>query len=399
MRVKEIFFAPHSLEKLKLRLNKILFLTGMWIAAGLFFAVNQLLSKKSSLADIFPDSGINNSVIIITIIITTTVVGLITGSFEAFISEKRYRKQHIGKLILYNTGFYLVLYFCLFIFGVFIYKEFFFTGKISAVEFGNQILNYISSPHALLSFLVFGIIVLFSLFFLHIREKFGLHIMSSFLSGKYFYPKEEKRIFMFLDIKSATTIAEKLGALKYHQFLNDFYYEITYPILCKKGEIYQYVGDEITISWSEKNGLKNSNCIECFFEIQDTIKNASQSFIEKYGIVPEFKAGVHVGNTVAGEMGIIKREVVYSGDTLNTAARIQSMCNLFGEKLLISKELYDSLSLNEKYSINEIGEQSLKGRTAKVLLYGIKKEQNVLLESVSRKSNRKKFLHLRKVII
>jgi adenylate cyclase len=89
--------------------------------------------------------------------------------------------------------------------------------------------------------------------------------------------------------------------------------------------------------------------------------------------VPEFKAGMHMGTTVTGEIGIIKREIVYSGDTLNTAARIQSLCNSFGEKLLITDELLYSIEYRNRYRIKEIGEQELRGRKAKVLLYGIQK--------------------------
>jgi adenylate cyclase len=366
-------FSPLFIEKIKLRLHKVFFLMAMWIIAGLFFAANQLLKDQSGVSKIFPGVEINSGVILIVILFTTAVVGIITGSFEAVMSEKRYHKLHVGKLILYNTGFYLALYFFMFLAGIYVYKQFLLPGGITIDEFENEALKYVTSPHALLSFIIFGVFVSFSLFLLHTREKFGSNILGNVLSGKYFYPREERRIFMFLDIKSATTIAEKLGALKYHKFLNDFYREITYPILYKKGEIYQYVGDEITISWSEKNGLKNSNCIECFFEIQNTIQNASQKFMEKYGVVPEFKAGLHMGTTVTGEIGIIKREIVYSGDTLNTAARIQSLCNSFGEKLLISDELLYNIEYCEKYRIKEIGEQELRGRKAKVLLYGIKK--------------------------
>jgi adenylate cyclase len=365
---------PLFIEKTKLRLKKVFFLVAMWITAGSFFSVTQALGDKSVIQNAFTSVGLNKGAVLITILFSSTVVGVVTGIFEAFMFEKRYRKLHVGKLILYDALFYLALYFCLFTAGVFIYKKYFSVDKITISEFQKYVFSYFSSPHALLSFIVFGTFILFSLFLLHTRDKFGSNIMGKFLAGKYFFPREEIRIFMFLDIKSATTIAEKLGPLNYHQFLNDFYYEITYPILFKKGEIYQYVGDEITISWTERDGLKNSNCIECFFEIENTIKNASNKFIKKYGFVPDFKAGIHIGSTVAGEIGIIKREIVYSGDTLNTASRIQSLCNSFDEKLLISKEVLNRIKNRDKYFVGEIGEHELRGRKAKIYLFAIRKK-------------------------
>ena len=65
--------------------------------------------------------------------------------------------------------------------------------------------------------------------------------------SKHLKPKDEKRIFMFLDLKSSTTIAEEIGHRRYFEFISDFIADVTTPILNNHGEIYQYVGDEIVI--------------------------------------------------------------------------------------------------------------------------------------------------------
>jgi adenylate cyclase len=314
------------------------------------------------------------NVIIVLIIVSVSVAGIISGIYEAVISKKRFSRLHFGKLILYSGLNYLALYFLLFISGIIIYEVITSPDNSEMVKFEGRVLGYFLTPHAWLSFMIFSVIVFFSIFILRTREKFGPGTISHMLLGKYFYPREETRIFMFLDLKSSTSIAEKLGPLKYHQFLNDFYRDITYPILYKKGEIYQYVGDEISVSWDEKNGIKNNNCIECFFEIQKAVQNVSGDFILKYGISPEFKAGLHAGKTVAGEIGIIKREIVYSGDTLNTTARIQELCNLYGERLIISNDLLKLLNLNNGYEIRNYGEKYLRGRTTGIHLFGVSKK-------------------------
>lgn len=369
--IKSSFISPLLFEKMKLRFKKIIFLTVTWIFAGLFYIINQLSPSKFDFETGFTNKPVKGNAVLITILISTTIAGIITGIFEAFISERKQHKLPLGKMIAYSTAFYLALYFTLFIIGVHSYKMYITPRQIDMMQILLEVKNYFLSAQFLLSFFTFGIFVLFSLFLLHAREKFGFGTLRSFLSGRYFYPKEEDRIFMFLDIKSATSIAEKLGALKYHQFLNDFFKEITYPILYKEGEIYQYVGDEITISWTEKNGLKNLNCIECFFEIQKTVKESSGLFLEKYGIIPEFKAGLHIGKIVTGEIGIIKREIVYSGDTLNTASRIQELCNHFNAKMLMSKELINKIPNLNKYSISSMGECRLRGKQGTTELYGI----------------------------
>ncbi len=186
-------------------------------------------------------------------------------------------------------------------------------------------------------------------------------------------PKEEVRIFMFLDMKSSTTIAERLGHVKYYNLLNDFFYHVTEPIIKSKGEIYQYVGDEIVVSWLLGDGIQNANCIQCFFDIIEVIKKFSEKYQSHYGIVPEFKAGFHYGNVTTGEVGVEKRETVFTGDVLNTASRIQELCNSYNEKVLISKTLLDHLSIHDKYNINKIGEITLRGRKNSEVLFSINK--------------------------
>jgi adenylate cyclase len=184
-------------------------------------------------------------------------------------------------------------------------------------------------------------------------------------------PHEEERIFMFLDLKSSTTIAEELGHIKYHNLLNDFFYDVSTPIIRHKGEVYQYVGDEITVSWSLENGIKNANCLQCFFEIIELIEKTSDKYRQIYGVVPQFKSAFHSGSVTAGPVGLVKKEFVYSGDVLNTASRIQELCNTYNEDLLISKTLLDLLPLSDNYDTKEIGEINLRGKKTPEVLYAI----------------------------
>ncbi|MBA3647641.1 MAG: adenylate/guanylate cyclase domain-containing protein [Chitinophagales bacterium] len=187
-------------------------------------------------------------------------------------------------------------------------------------------------------------------FFLQISDKFGQGILWSFIMGKYHSPREEEHMFMFVDLASSTTIAGKLGNKNYHSLLKDFFADITNPIIHNKGEIYQYVGDEIVISWKLKNGIDNNQCLNCFFDMRKKIYEMKEKYESIYGLVPEFKAGLHYGKVIAGEVGIIKRDITYSGDVLNTTARIQSKCNEYQVKILCSDELLGLLPLTNLFS-------------------------------------------------
>jgi adenylate cyclase len=203
---------------------------------------------------------------------------------------------------------------------------------------------------------------------LQFNTKFGEGNMWNLIRGKYQTPREEQRIFMFVDINSSTTLAEKMGDKKYHQLLKNFFADITNPILDNKGEIYQYVGDEVVISWTYKNGITNNRCINCFFEMKKEIQKLSNKYLEEYEIVPGFKAGIHCGNVVAGEIGIIKRDITFSGDVMNTTSRIQGMCKEFGAEIIASDDMLNELKLDGTYTVQFLGSIKLRGKIKDVEL-------------------------------
>ena len=173
---------------------------------------------------------------------------------------------------------------------------------------------------------------------------------------------------MFVDLNSSTTIAEKLGDEKYHQFLKEFFADITNPILDNKGEIYQYVGDEVVIAWKYQDGIQYNRCIECFFDMKKQIQKFSDKYLQKYGLLPGFKAGIHCGRVVAGEVGIIKRDITFSGDVLNTTSRIQGKCKEFGAEIIASDDLLNVLQLTGKYTTRFLGSIKLRGKEKDVEL-------------------------------
>jgi len=226
-------------------------------------------------------------------------------------------------------------------------------------------------------FLIILLLCLIVAFFINalrlIVNRFGDSVFWNYISGRYHVPQEEERVFMFLDLYASTTIAEKIGHRQYHAFLNELFSDISEPIWQNLGEIYQYVGDEVVITWPIDVGLQNSHCLKCFFEISNILEEKSDKYAAEYGFVPKFKAGLHAGKVIAGEVGDLKTELVFHGDTVNTASRIRSECSVFGQNFLISGNVLKLLQphLNEGYTVEYIGHILLKGKENKIALYGI----------------------------
>jgi adenylate cyclase len=193
----------------------------------------------------------------------------------------------------------------------------------------------------------------------------------AYLTGRYHKPRQEMRIFMFLDMRSSTAIAEQLGHVKYFQLLNELFTDITDVIVRSRGEIYQYVGDEVSVSWTFRNGVRRQRCIRCFLDIRSKLQRRAKQYEARYGIVPVFKAGFHYGPVTTGEVGSVKRERIYSGDVVNTAARIQNSCNELGVDNLLSQELLEVLHLPAVYRTREMGSIALRGKATSTSLWTI----------------------------
>jgi len=216
-----------------------------------------------------------------------------------------------------------------------------------------------------------------------ISENLGHQVLLNFFSGKYHQPKIEKRIFMFLDMKSSTTIAEALGHVTYFKFLQSYYDGFSNAIIQNRGEVYQYIGDEIVITWPLENGIKNNHCIRCFFDMKKDLLALENSFKKKFQVVPDFKAALHFGEVTTGEIGALKKDIFFTGDVLNTTARILGLSATLQEDLLISGPLKEKLQDSNTFKIKALGIQKLKGKTKSIPVFVIRALSGVPLKTTT----------------
>jgi len=260
-------------------------------------------------------------------------------------------------------------------FGLFIidFIYFSFKGNLSyafSMSVNNVLFNILSTSFFINVFL-FGFLVSSTQFMLQVSDKFGPGILWKFLTGRYYQPRQEERIFMFLDLRSSTSIAETLSSKKFFEFLKDVFRDITEPVLKSQGEIYQYVGDEVVITWPVDRGLSENNCLLCFFRIEQALEQRKEYYKKSYDVLPIFKAGLHIGEATVGEIGVIKKDIVYLGDVLNTASRIQGECNNQNVNILLSSDVLERMQLNAAYQQIALGEFPLKGKKERTTLYAV----------------------------
>jgi adenylate cyclase len=77
------------------------------------------------------------------------------------------------------------------------------------------------------------------------------------------------------------------------------------------------------------------------------------------------KLGLHIGEATVGEIGVIKKDIVFSGDVLNTTSRIQGECNNYDVNILLSSDLVERIHPNAEFQQIALGNILLKGKKRK----------------------------------
>jgi adenylate cyclase len=331
-----------------------------WIAAAILFGFIRVwgIDSLPTFERVLPFSPFQFA---IQMLVLGSAIGIPFGIMDYAMDMNRLRKLSYWKLILIKS--IIQLFIAVFSLSMLVLSS----NYVDEIKL--SMINFIFSETSLL-WLVYSGIVSFLIYFLQVvKTKIGGRVLTNLILGKYHQPKVETRIFMFLDMKDSTTHAENLGHIKFSSLIQDSINDLTAAIIQHKVEVYQYVGDEAVLTWKLKDGFENANCIQAYYTFMNTLKSRTLYYENKYGFVPFFKAGVHLGDVTVSEVGIIKREIAYHSDVLNTAARIQGKCNEFEAEVLISEDLSEKLRDQKIFSFKHIGGISLKGKQQVVNIY------------------------------
>jgi adenylate cyclase len=214
-----------------------------------------------------------------------------------------------------------------------------------------------------------------------VAQLIGPNILGSLLAGRYYQPREEQRIVLFLDLVDSTSIAERIGNVRFHAMLSEIFTRLSQVVTDCGGEVYRYVGDAMIATWPLGAPKENAHAIRCIFACRDALVGAASHLSERHGHIPVFRAGVHAGPLVAGEIGGFKREIALLGDTMNTAARIEQACRTTGHDVLVSKPLLDRTEKPADIVAVSIGGQLLRGKSEYVELFALERGTTDRLEN------------------
>lgn len=293
-------------------------------------------------------------------LLANTLIGLVYFYWVPLISEKRYaifvRLFKIGITVLAISVFSIL--------------RFSATASINAIVVNVYDLALNSGFLADIIFVKCLVVLASHLVYL-IGQKYTPGFFLGMILGRYSSPRTEQRIIMFIDLRDSTPISEQLGHEKYFLLIRDFVFHVCNAALLNQGDIYQYVGDEVIVTWPKlkKNSRK---CIQTLILSRKFLQTQANYFKTTYGLAPEFRVGIHAGPVSIGEIGVVKKELAMSGEAMNITARIRGVCSELNQKHVVSEDFFAFTGLKE-WQGEDLGEISLKGiETRDIKLYGLK---------------------------
>lgn len=187
---------------------------------------------------------------------------------------------------------------------------------------------------------------------------------------------EEKMLaVMFTDIENFTTISEALSPTELTTQLSDYFELMSTTIMDNAGTIDKYIGDAVLAFWGAP------------LEVEHPVHRAvttAQMLIRKLAVYNKeriargqqpFKTriGIHYGKTLVGNIGSSERiNYTILGDTVNQAARLESINKEYGTQLLMSEAVHEQLG--DDIPTHFLDEVQLKGKTATTRIYTLDEE-------------------------
>ncbi len=358
--------------KLKRNLGKIFPFGLIWLVTGWVFLFIEQAMIIGMEYQYSPESVIVLSPKIIAFAsVSVFAIGCLVGFLEFFIINRYFIKKSFPVKLFSKFFIYAVLLFFLMFVFYHMAASIEMQKTVFSSEVFNKYLTFLTSITNLSTSVQLAFSLVLSLLYAEISEHLGHHVLVNFFNGKYHRPKVEDRVFLFTDLNQSTQIAEQLGHVHYFNFLRDYYAVLSDAILVNYGTVYQYIGDEIVISWQKKDKKATINALHCFFDMQTALHKKQPWFLKTYGISPSFKGGLHSGEVTVGEIGALKKEIFFTGDVLNTASRIQSLSATYQKEILVSEVIYQELQNQDYFQCEFIDTASVKGKTEKLKLYSI----------------------------
>jgi adenylate cyclase len=175
---------------------------------------------------------------------------------------------------------------------------------------------------------------------------------------------------LFTDIEGFTTISESLQPEQLSHLLNIYLTEMTHIIFENGGTLDKFIGDAIMCFWNAPVGVEEHEFLACktAIEMQKANRKLNEKFKKEYGIILNTRIGINTGQMAVGNMGS-ETQFAYTvlGDSVNLAARLESINKQYGSNIIISQNTYEAVK--DSFYMKKLDKVAVKGKAEPVTIY------------------------------
>ena len=175
---------------------------------------------------------------------------------------------------------------------------------------------------------------------------------------------------MFADIRSFTTLSEKLEPTQIIEMLNDYFALMFDAITANNGTVNQIQGDGLMAIFGAPAASENhrEEAVKAALEMVELLKAFNEQRVTQNKAEVRIGIGIATGTVIAGYTGTQHRATYTCvGDTVNIAARIESHTKVVGKPILIDE--YTRRGLPEQIQVEDLGEVLFKGKEQEIQVF------------------------------
>jgi class 3 adenylate cyclase/HAMP domain-containing protein len=181
---------------------------------------------------------------------------------------------------------------------------------------------------------------------------------------------------LFSDIRSFTTISEKMAPADLVNSLNRYFNVMVDIIVDKGGIVDKYIGDAIMAFFGAPVKHENDalQSVVAGLEMTEALGTFNES--QRAAGAPEFQIGVGInfGEVTVGNIGTEKKmDYTVIGDMVNLASRLEGLTKQYHQMLIISENLFEQVKNKDGIRYRLLDSVAVKGKTKGVKIYSAKR--------------------------
>lgn len=211
----------------------------------------------------------------------------------------------------------------------------------------------------------------------NLKESFGRFVNKELadmaMSGELKLGGTKKEVTVFFsDIRSFTSISEKLEPEEVVDFLNHYMTDMVKCVQQTHGLVDKFIGDAIMATWGSlrQHGNDAENAVSCALLMRKQLMKFNRGRGSARKPILRIGCGINTGPVIAGQMGSVdKMDFTVIGDTVNLASRVEHLNKEFGTDIMITEHTYERIG--KGFHVEELEAVTVRGKTRPIMLYAV----------------------------